>query len=184
MLSKSELWDLIDGLIRANSDLALYDLELPRGKGTLNVFIKKQIKVNSPESAVAELNVSDKLPDEPIGEKSAGITHDDCTLVSKLLDECPEIEYLRLEAGLVVSSPGINRSLKRSEHYKDAVGERLKISYRDESGIAKTMTGVLKSFENDRLVVEREADAKSEKSQLSVELSLDDINKAQVDFLF
>ncbi len=181
MLSKSELWDLIDGLIRANSDLALYDLELPRGKGTLNVFIKKQMKVNNPELGLAESDIDSNIQ---VSERSTGITHDDCTLVSKLLDECPEIEYLRLEAGLVVSSPGINRSLKRSEHYKDAVGERLKISYRDESGIAKTMTGILKSFKDDRLVVEREADAKAEKAQTSVELSLDDINKAQVDFLF
>ncbi|RIL00231.1 MAG: hypothetical protein DCC75_14015, partial [Proteobacteria bacterium] len=57
-----------------------------------------------------------------------GIGVDDCARVSRRI--APELELRYPESAtwtFEVSSPGINRKLKREEHFLDAVGERVRV---------------------------------------------------------
>lgn len=148
MFSKSEVWEYISELIVSNTDLFLYDLVLPSGdKGQLEVFIARK-------------------------DKSKGITHDDCVIVSRLLDESDELEHIRSKYGMSVSSPGVNRKLKTKEHFNFAKGENIKITYIDDEGKSVVQSGVLKDFCNDQIKID----------ELSV--SFQDVKKAQVEFLY
>jgi ribosome maturation factor RimP len=76
-----------------------------------------------------------------------GIQVDDCSNVSRALSQ--ELDVLDLIAKqyyLEVSSPGIERALKRIEHYEQAIGQQVKVTYREldknitEKGILKQVS--------------------------------------------
>lgn len=148
MFTQLEIFNLIDNIIRENSKLFLYDLILPVSKqGSLQVFIANQ-------------------------DKSKGINHDDCSLVSRLLDEEPKLEEMRLRAGMQVSSAGVNRKLKTVEHFNYAIDENIKVSYIDNNGDTKVISGILKDFQDNVIFIESE------------EIPFNDVKKANVEYLF
>ncbi len=88
-------------------------------------------------------------------DKEGGVDLDDCEAVTDLInapldDADPIAESYYLE----VSSPGIERKLKKAEHFLKAIGEKVYIkSYSPVNG-KKEVTGILKEFINEEAVVE------------------------------
>jgi ribosome maturation factor RimP len=140
-LSSSRLWDIFSGQI-ALCGVTLFDLDLPTSlRGTVRVFITKPVTaVTSTES---DSNEAESSVDT---RRLGGVTLEDCARVSKhLLNfmESPTGQDLGLSSGsinpltgqaeclwdLEVSSPGINRVLKRPEHYTEAIGNRITIRF-------------------------------------------------------
>ena len=86
--------------------------------------------------------------------KAGGVSLDMCADISHelspFLDVHPPMSQgYRLE----VSSPGIERKLSKPVHFKNAIGEKVKLKL---SGADK-LKGVLKSADNDGIVVETKA---------------------------
>lgn len=85
-----------------------------------------------------------------------GIQIDDCEKVSRavspLFDEADPIEQ---NYTLEVSSPGIERALKKPEHYTACIGEKIDVRLYspDESG-NKAYTGILKSSDGSTFVLD------------------------------
>lgn len=84
-----------------------------------------------------------------------GVGIDDCEKVHRaidpILDECDPIEgFYYLE----VSSPGIERELRTDEHVAAFVGEKVEAKLFSAINGAKSLTGVLRSFENGELTIE------------------------------
>ncbi len=97
--SKTELWDIIDPIVRAQG-VGLFDMDVPKGPmGVLRVFLTGP----------------------------AGVGIDDCARVSKRLSEWMDEKGYSDGWELEVSSPGVSRRLTRPEHFAGAVGERLKL---------------------------------------------------------
>jgi len=100
-----------------------------------------------------------------------GTTLDQCVeatkLISPLLDVTPPVQG---EYRLEVSSPGIERKLRTIEHFRFSVGEKVKITLQDKT----KLQGLLKSAENDTLVVETEEGPR--------EVAFDDVVKASTYF--
>ena len=87
--------------------------------------------------------LSSELPSEA---RVGGVIIEDCAKVSKFLQlfmESYEGETLGLggnDWNLEVSSPGINRALRRTEHFKGAIGERVRVRFnRSESVLVETI---------------------------------------------
>jgi ribosome maturation factor RimP len=79
-----------------------------------------------------------------------GITLDDCTLVSNQLTRfmtVEGIEYDRLE----VSSPGMDRVLKKPEHFERFRGERAHVKLRVPLGTQRNFVGLLGALSGDLL---------------------------------
>ena len=105
-------WSAIEKIVR-ECKRELFDIELPHGpNGVMRVFIT--------------------------GESTGGVTKEveigDCARVSRLISPL-EGESSASSNGLVpegvmleVSSPGINRRLRRPEHFQAAVGQRIRIT--------------------------------------------------------
>lgn len=109
-------------------------------------------------------------------DKPEGVNIDDCSLVSShishLLAVEHDVDYDRLE----VSSPGLDRVLKKPTDFERFSGERVKLKLRVPLNGRKNYVGVLQGLENGEVVlqcaesVERIALSGIEKARLDPEL--------------
>jgi ribosome maturation factor RimP len=112
----------------ARLGLELYDVELVGGAGarTLRLTIVKDGGVDLDAVTTATQTVSPLLDNEP------GLTG----------------PYL-----LEVSSPGIERQLRRPDHFTHALGERVSVKYHTAEG-PRRVIGILRAADADAVVVE------------------------------
>jgi len=89
-------------------------------------------------------------------DKSGGVTHGDCELVSdglgRLLDEgdvIPGDSYT-----LEVSSPGLERKLSKPRDFERVVGKKIRVSLREPMDGMKSFDGKLTAFADGTLDVE------------------------------
>ena len=156
MLSKSELWESLESL--ANEEgVSLFDMDLPQGdRGVLRVSICAAT-----------------------GATEEGISVDDCARVSRRITALNRAEGLFGEdITLEVSSPGINRRLRLSQHFLGAIGEHIKVKATDSSNARRTYAGTLQGFDGKMLEVKMDDGAEL------LHIPLADVVDAHVDFVF
>lgn len=107
-------------------------------------------------------------PQEP---GAGGITVDDCARVSNQLVrvlEVEEVEYDRLE----VSSPGLDRPLKKAADFERFAGEQARLTLRVPLAGRRNFTGVMRAVADGKLQLEIEGGM--------VSLDLANIDKARL----
>lgn len=89
-------------------------------------------------------------------DKPEGVNIDDCVLVSNQLGNLlaveNDIDYDRLE----VSSPGMDRVLKKNADFVRFIGERAQVKLRVPIDGRKNFVGILRGLEQDGLLIECE----------------------------
>lgn len=107
-------------------------------------------------------------------DSPGGVTLDDCELVSRqvgaLLDVKDPIEH---RYTLEVSSPGINRVLRKEKDFELFAGSPVKIKTRQKLDGRRNFQGTLKGVTNARIVLEVD--------EKLVEISPDDVETARLD---
>lgn len=87
-------------------------------------------------------------------DKPNGVNIDDCVLVSNQLGNLlaveNDIDYDRLE----VSSPGLDRVLKKHTDFERFTGERASIKLRVPVEMRKNFLGILRGLESESLLIE------------------------------
>jgi len=92
---------------------------------------------------------------EIYSEIEGGLTSGDCSKIAKALRIRLEAEGLINDNGtLVVSSPGLDRVLKRERDFKRFMGRKIKIQLNEPIGNRKKLNGVLKDFQDGTVIVE------------------------------
>lgn len=137
--------------------LELVDLELKRGprRFLLRVTIDKVGKTHYRGSATR--NEDEALPEE------VGI--DDCTRISRELSPLLDVEDVIKSAYLLeVSSPGVNRPLKKPEHFRLATGLDVRIKTR----VPIAVTTAAGNPANESFFIARLAEANDEGIALDV----------------
>src|SRR5271157_20212 len=112
-------------------------------------------------------------------DKSGGVSHADCALVSEQLGVMLDVEdVFPGRYTLEVSSPGLDRKLTNPRDFTYFVGRRARLVLKDPIGNQKVLEGRLAGFENGRVRLDlgdqglQELDlANIRKAQLVVELS-------------
>lgn len=100
--------------------------------------------------------------------KNGGVTLDDCEkfsrLLSPILDVTPPVggDYM-----LEVSSPGLERNLKKEEHFISSIGEKIRVTLNSK----EKFEGEILSFEDEILTI------KTDNGNLEIKFS--DIKKAR-----
>ena len=88
-------------------------------------------------------------------KEEGGISLDECEAISRrmsdILDECDPI---RENYMLEVSSPGIERRLRTPRHFQKYIGRVVDMGLYKAIDGEKTISGVLKSFENEKITLE------------------------------
>lgn len=106
-------------------------------------------------------------------DKPEGVTIDDCTLVSNqvshLLAVEHDVDYDRLE----VSSPGLDRVLKKEKDFERFAGERVKLKLRIPVEGRKNYVGKLLGLEFGEIVLQRD--------EQTLRVALTNVEKARLD---
>lgn len=91
-------------------------------------------------------------------DNEKGIDLNDCENVNdSITDILDEENYIKEQYFLEVSSPGIERVLRKEEHLKKSIGEEINIKLfkKDEKG-NKEYLGRLKDFNQNEIIIEQE----------------------------
>jgi ribosome maturation factor RimP len=92
-----------------------------------------------------------------IDREDRGTTLEDCETVSRDLGTVLDVEDIIPHAyTLEVSSPGLDRSLTRPEHYEKSVGKLLKVKTFQPVQEQRIIRGILKGLEGDTVALEGE----------------------------
>ena len=88
-------------------------------------------------------------------DTETGVTIDDCVSVSREIGDLIDIkEVVTHEYTLEVSSPGIDRPLKKEKDFVGAVGKKIKVRMIAPMDGRRSFTGYLEDFENGTLHIE------------------------------
>lgn len=91
--------------------------------------------------------------DSPSEERSVSVA--DCEAVSRRLGDVLEAhDAVKGRYMLEVSSPGINRPLKKPEHFRRVVGGRVRLRLGEAHEGARNLVGRLTAFDGDLLAIE------------------------------
>lgn len=88
-------------------------------------------------------------------DKAGGVTLDDCGELTDQIDSVLEMENLIDGAYVLeVSSPGVNRVLKKPEHFKRFCGQRVKVILKVPLNGRGSFTGVIASADENAFVLD------------------------------
>ena len=94
-------------------------------------------------------------------DSEKGITLDDCELVSNnITDMLDEKDIIKDQYFLEVSSPGVERVLKKDKHLKSNLGAKVQIKLFKPIDGNKQFTGILKDFDNESIIIEEDSQTK------------------------
>lgn len=114
-----------------------------------------------------------------IDREDGGVTLSDCEAVSRDLSAVLDVEDIILHAyTLEVSSPGLDRTLSKPEHFARFAGSTIKIKTYQPIDGQKVFRGKLIGMEEGRIKVELE------KTAVMLEIPLSDITKASLEVEF
>ena len=109
-------------------------------------------------------------------DKPTSITIDDCVAVTNQLKHIFTVEEEIIFDRLEVSSPGINRVIKKLKDFERFKGEKIKIKTRSPVEERKNFNGILQGTKKDLILIEF--------NNTLLEISLDNIEKARLDLDF
>ena len=90
-------------------------------------------------------------------DKEGGIGVDDCALISRAFDEILEREdYISENYIFEVSSPGLDRPLKKEKDFQRSIGKDVEIKLYKALNKEKEFFGVLKAYDNDTITIEQD----------------------------
>lgn len=186
---KDPLWREMNSIAEAEG-LRLYDLErlppshlrvtidrIASASGNVGVDVGSE----TGEQVSSSANSSESGLAGPVRER---VTSGDCSKLCRRLMAYFLVSGqdfgISTEPEIEVSSPGINRNLRRMDHFVEAIGERVKVvSMRDYEGPEKfPIVGKLIAADNETLRMEIEGGGGE------AVLPLDGVKKAHVDFRF
>ena len=98
-----------------------------------------------------------------------GVSLDGCEKVSRALSRVlDKDDFIKENYFLEVSSPGIERALRRNHHYAAAAGERIRVMLKD----GESLEGVLTANDDEKITID------------DIEIDIKSIKKANIMFDF
>ena len=94
-----------------------------------------------------------------------GIDLNDCEKVNDgINDLLDEKDYIKAQYYLEISSPGIERNLRRDEQFLENMNKKIEVHLYNSINNTKVITGILKEYNEDNIVID---DKKIEKSNIA-----------------
>lgn len=110
-------------------------------------------------------------------DREGGVSIDDCVDVSRDIGDIIDVkEIIDHEYILEVSSPGLNRPLRKEKDFIKVIGNTIKLKMTQDQNGQKNFKGKLKDYNNRTIYLETEGKL--------VELPFDDVEKSNLIFDF
>lgn len=146
--------------------------ELNAIKDRIEAFIEPVIAQNGFELVDLEIAGQNYLRIR-VG-REGGLNLDDCAAISRKIEEALDAsDIIPDKYFLEVSSPGINRPVKKREDFTRFAGKRIRITTREKIQETHSFSGILKGMSGDNVQVEENG--------LVKEIPFDIIKKANLD---
>ena len=88
-------------------------------------------------------------------DRPGGVTLGDCVKISEVLSDLLDAkDFIHHAYHLEVSSPGVDRPLKKPEDFHRFAGDKVKVQLREPLDGRRNFTGLLRGIENDEVLVE------------------------------
>ena len=102
-------------------------------------------------------------------DKESGIDLNDCEKVSDGINELlDKADYIKEQYYLEVSSPGIERKLRKDKHLEQNISKNVEIKlFKKDNNGKKEYTGKLKSFNQDEIIIEAEEEITIERKNIA-----------------
>ena len=85
-------------------------------------------------------------------DKPTGIDLNDCEKVNNsIMDILDEADYIKEQYFLEVSSPGVERTLRKDKHLKENIGKEVEIKLFKPINNVKNINGILDKFDNNNI---------------------------------
>lgn len=98
-----------------------------------------------------------------------GIGLEDCEKVNNAItDILDEKDYIKESYFLEISSPGIERILRKEQHLKDNIGNKVSVSLFKQLDKSKQIIGTLEKFDNENIYVKDKDVLKIERKNISL----------------
>lgn len=90
-------------------------------------------------------------------DKPSGIDINDCEKVNNAInDVLDEADYIKDQYFLEVSSPGVERNLRKNEHFQAQIGNEIFVKLFKPLEKQKEIRGILKSYSEDEMILIRD----------------------------
>lgn len=87
-------------------------------------------------------------------DKPDGIDINDCEKVNNTINDIlDEADYIKEQYFLEVSSPGIERQLRKEKHYQSQIGNEIKIKLFKPIDKQKELIGILEEYNKDEITI-------------------------------
>lgn len=128
-------------------ELVLYDVDIvPRGAWLIRVFVDRLVPFSAATEQAEEEGEEDL---EEVQDVRSGVTVEDCVRVSRYMEAYLDADARVPESySLEVSSPGVERPLKKERHVEQALGRLVQVTVREPIEGQNTFVGKLQSFED------------------------------------
>lgn len=102
-------------------------------------------------------------------DKPEGIDIDDCEKVNnEIMDELDKADYIKDQYFLEVSSPGIERILRKDKHLKQNIGKEVNIKlFKKDENNKKEYFGILENFDDQILTIQTEEKIEIQRKNIS-----------------
>jgi len=98
-----------------------------------------------------------------------GIDLNDCEKVNDAINDLlDEADYIKEQYFLEVSSPGIERILKKDKHLESNIGSLVEVKLFKPIDKKKVLQGILKEFNKESIVIEAEENIEISRKDISV----------------
>lgn len=90
-------------------------------------------------------------------DKESGIDISDCEKVNEVINPVLDKEdYINNQYFLEVSSAGLERKLRKKEHYEKQIGKKIEVNLYSKVDDKKNIQGILREYDKDFLVLQTE----------------------------
>ncbi len=102
-------------------------------------------------------------------DKETGINVEDCEKVNNAINDIlDEANYIKDSYYLEVSSPGIERLLRKDKHLKQNIGSEINVKlFKKDEEAKKEYQGILKEFDENTITITMENDKKIERKNIA-----------------
>ena len=102
-------------------------------------------------------------------DKESGIDLNDCEKVSNEINEILDrADYIKEQYYLEVSSPGIERKLRKDKHLEQNISKNVEIKlFKKDNNGKKEYTGKLKAFNQEEIIIETDKEIAIERKNIA-----------------
>ena len=88
-------------------------------------------------------------------DSNKGIDLNDCEKVNDSVNDIlDEKDYIKAQYYLEISSPGLERNLRRDEQFLDNINKKIEVHLYNSINNKKIITGILQEYTNDYLIID------------------------------